>query len=166
MSHFARITCLLFALHSLSSKCHREYNSENSQVYAGNISVDIRNYAYLVHFSNSHNEFLVHLSGNPLQGNIIDYFSFINPDILGKNPDQYVVKNSAYLNSPLDSDYVVKKEDFLDKKTFDEINSDDSIQKFKFVDFFSEEDYLERYNILFIDGLLGGGFYEQSFNDP
>jgi hypothetical protein len=98
------------------------------------------------------------MSGNPLQGNMIDYFSFINPDLLNKNSDQYVVRNSVYLNSPLDSDYVVQKRDFLDKKTFDNINKDDKVQDLKFVNFNSEQDYLERYNFLFIDGILGGGF--------
>jgi CTP:phosphocholine cytidylyltransferase-like protein len=98
------------------------------------------------------------MSGNPLQGNIIDYFSFINPDLLNKDSDQYVVRNSVYLNSPLDSDYIVKKKDFLDKKTFDEVNKDDKVQELKFVNFGSEDDYLERYNFIFIDGILGGGF--------
>ena len=149
---------LVFSIKSVVSSCSREYNSENYEIYSGNLTIDTESLPYLLHYSNSHNEFLVHLSGNPLQGNMIDYFSFINPNLLNKNSDEYVVRHSVYLNSPLENDYVVNKKDFIDEKTFNKINENDRFQDLKFVNFGSEEDYLERYNFLFIDGLMGGGF--------
>ena len=156
-----KLMVFLFSVNQVLSSCFREYNSENYEIYSGKLSVGNEYLPYLLHYSNSHNEFLVYLSGDPLQGNMIDYFSFINPDLLNKNSDEYVVRHSVYLNSPLENDYIINKKDFIDEKTFNKINQNDKFQDLKFVNFGSEQDYLERYNFLFIDGLLGGGFKNQ-----
>jgi hypothetical protein len=95
------------------------------------------------------------------QGNIIDYFSFINPNLLNKDDTKFVTTNDIYINSPLNKDIYTNISDLQTQSEFEKNNDENLEDKIEFIPQGSEKDYLQQYNFLMIDNINGAGFQDK-----
>ena len=167
VSQVTHILVLSMIISMTLQKCQEKFSSENYQIFSGTFDSDEKSLPYLVHFSNSYNEFVFHFSGDPTQGNILDYFAFINPNILGQGDDPFVVANHPYVRSSSREGRGKLGEmhegigEFksgrvgagkTSGKSGIRVSDEDVVSG-------SQEDYLERYNYMFFDNVMGAGFH-------